>query len=238
MPPRAWLTPDSAPTGFICRRLLIPDSLEYLAIVCGCLDLLTFPGNYEQFGTATPEETAAVYQIMFDDFSLNGSCRMIGEIIPYAGTVSPDSRWLLCDGASLLRADYPDLFAVIGTAYGTTDGSHFSLPDLQGRSPVGSGMGTGLSTRTIGDSYGEETHTLTTAESPTHTHTDSGHSHVEGAATPSVGAAITGVPVPSAIPSAGVTGTGSANLVNSGGDGAHNNIPPSLAITYLIVALP
>lgn len=238
MPARAWLTPDSAPTGFICRRLLIPDSLEYVAIVAGCLDLLTFPHNYEQFGTATPKETAAAFQIMFDDFSLKGSCRMVGEIIPYAGAVSPDIRWLECDGSSLLRADYPDLWAVIGATYGAVDGTHFNLPDLKGRAAAGSGAGTGITARAVGDAYGEETHTLTTTELPAHTHTDSGHSHAESTASPSVGAAITGVPVPSAIPGVGVTGSASANLNNTGGDNPHNNLQPTLTILYLIVALP
>ena len=163
---------------------------------------------------------------------------MIGEIIAYAGSASPDARWLFCDGSSLLRADYPDLFAVIGVAYGASDGTHFNLPDLRGRVPMAAGAGAGLSARSIGDAIGEETHTLTSAEVPSHSHVDSGHTHSEIVATPSIGAAITGVPVPSAIPGVGVTGLGVANLSSSGGDGAHNNIQPSLAINFLIVALP
>lgn len=163
---------------------------------------------------------------------------MIGEIIAYAGSTSPDARWLPCDGSSLLRADYPDLYAVVGTAYGAVDGSHFNLPDMRGRTAVAAGTGTGLSARGIGDSFGEETHTLITSETPSHSHSDSGHSHSEIIATPSIGAAITGVPVPSAVPGVGVTGTGFAAISATGGDGAHNNLQPSLVINYLIVALP
>jgi len=103
---------------------------------------------------------------------------------------------------------------------------------------MAAGAGAGLSARSIGDAIGEETHTLTSAEVPSHSHVDSGHTHSEIVATPSIGAAITGVPVPSAIPGVGVTGLGVANLSSSGGDGAHNNIQPSLAINFLIVALP
>lgn len=234
----AWLTPESAPADYICRRVFIPNSVDWIAIVSGCLLDLIYPYNFEQYGTATPAETAAIFAVMFDEYSLDGMCRMIGEIIPYAGATSPDLRWLACDGASLLRADYPDLFAVIGASYGAADGSHFNLPDLQGRTIVGTGSGTGLTPRAIGDLFGQETHTLTTAEIAGHSHIDAGHSHVEGTAAPSLGAAIVGVPVPSAIPSAGVTGSGSANIGAAGGDGAHNNIQPSVAITYLIVALP
>jgi microcystin-dependent protein len=206
----AWLTPDTPASGFICRRLLIPNSVEFLAIVKGALLPLIYTRNFESFGTLTPAQTAAYFQDMFADFSraTDRTCRMIGELIPYAGSTLPDPNWLFCDGASLLRADYPDLFAVVGTAYGAVDGSHFNLPDMRGRTALGSGTGSGLSTRVLGDSFGEEAHTLTIAELAAHTHTDSGHTHVEGTAAPAVGAAIVGVPIPSAVPAAGVTGSG------------------------------
>lgn len=63
-----------------------------------------------------------------------------GVINPFAGTVAP-SNWLLCDGASLLRTDYPRLFAVIGTTFGAADGTHFNVPDLRSRAPIGVGTG-------------------------------------------------------------------------------------------------
>jgi microcystin-dependent protein len=157
---------------------------------------------------------------------------MIGELIAYAGASSPlPSQWLVCDGSSVLRADYPDLFTVIGTAYGASDVSHFNLPDLRGNVLIGQGAG-----YTLANLVGEATHTLTVSETPSHSHTDVGHVHTEISAIASVGAAITGVPVPSAIPSVGVTGSGNASLTSTGGDGAHNNVQPSMPITYLIVA--
>lgn len=64
-----------------------------------------------------------------------------GSLLPYAGPTAPDG-WLLCNGASLLRASYPDLFDIIGTAYGSADGTHFTLPDMRGRMPFGSGART------------------------------------------------------------------------------------------------
>lgn len=163
---------------------------------------------------------------------------MVGEIICYAGPTSPDSKWLSCDGSSLVRADYPDLFAILGTAFGSVDGTHFNIPDLRGRVGVGIGTGTGLSSYSLGDVAGEETHTLTTPETPSHSHTDTGHSHTEISATPSIGAAVTGVPVPSAVPGVAVTGTGFAGITSTGGDGSHNNLQPLVALNYLIVALP
>jgi len=234
----AWLTPDVPPADTLCRVLVIPNQTDWLAIVAGALEPLTHDVNFEQFGTATPEQTADIYRDMFDAFSFNlGVCRVIGEIICFAGTTSPDPKWLFCDGSSLVRADYPDLFAVIGTTYGAIDGTHFNIPDTRSRVAVGSGTGTGLSTYTLGGTGGEENHTLTVPETPSHSHTDLGHTHVEGSALPSVGAAIVGVPIPSAIPTASVTGVGSANLANTGGDGGHNNLQPYLALNYLIVAL-
>jgi microcystin-dependent protein len=234
----AWLTPDAA-TGFICRRLLIPDGLDWLGIVTGALNELIYAYNFEQDGTQTPDQTAAAFQIMFDQFCLDQDqeCRMIGEIITFANDVSPNTNWLSCDGSSVLRTDYPDLFTVIGTTFGSLDGTHFSLPDLQGRVPIGDGSGSGLTPRALGDSFGEETHVLTTTELASHTHIDSGHAHTEGTAIASIGAAITGVPVPSAVPSVGVTGSGNASLTTTGSDAAHNNMQPSLALHYFIVAL-
>lgn len=239
MPTGRWLTPDTLPAATRCRALFIPDDPNCIAIVTGALELLTYSYNFEQYGTQTPEDTAARFSDMFDSFCFNqGACRVIGEVIAYAGPTSPDSlRWLLCDGSSVLRSDYPDLFAVIGTVYGSVDSTHFNLPDLQGRSPAGVGTGSGLSPVALGDVYGEETHTLTVTEMPSHSHTDTGHIHAESTAVPAIGAAIVGVPVPSAVPGIGVTGTGSAALTSTGGDGAHNTIGPRLGLNFFIVAL-
>jgi len=54
---------------------------------------------------------------------------------------------------------------------------------------------------------------------------------------PAVGAALVGVPIPSSVPGVGVTGVGNAALSSAGSDGAHNNMQPSLALNYFIVAL-
>lgn len=237
--PGQWLTPDSAPTDRVSRCIFIPDAADWIALVSGALLPLIYPSSFEQFGTATPQETADYFRTMFDNFSFAiGVCRVIGEIVIVAGSTNPNPvNWLPCDGTSVLRTSYPGLFAAIGTTYGAIDGTHFNVPDLQGRVPIGTGTGGGLSTRTLGDSFGEETHVLTTAELASHTHTDTGHIHAEGIAAPAVGAALVGVPIPSAVPAVGATGSGSASLTNTGTDTAHNNMQPSLALNYFIVAL-
>jgi len=55
----------------------------------------------------------------------------IGAIQAFGTTTTPDG-FLYCDGSSLLRSQYADLFASLGTAYGTADGDHFNLPDFRG----------------------------------------------------------------------------------------------------------
>jgi len=209
-------------------------------VVTGALNSLLFSYNWvQEAGGITPQDAAAALVDMFDAFCFDqGVCRMVGELIPYASTTSPTSRWLPCDGASVLRADFPDLFTVIGTTFGSVDSAHFNVPDLRGRVVVGVGSGSGLTTYSEGDTGGEETHTLTTAETPSHSHTDLGHTHVEGVAAPNVTTIGAGAPQPTAVPAPGLTGSGSANITSTGGDGAHENRQPYIAISWYIAALP
>ena len=101
-----------------------------------------------------------------------------GVVVDFAGA-TPPAGWLLCNGASVSRAQFPNLFAAIGTTYGSVDANSFTLPDDRSRVTVGAGQGTGLSNYALGAIGGEETHFLTTAELPVHSHnvTDNGHTH-------------------------------------------------------------
>jgi len=220
----AYLTPNVLPTGTRCGVLIYPDDDEFAANIRGALQLLTFPENFVPYGSLTPDQTAEAYVPMFDGFCLGqGVCRVIGEIIAWAGATSPDSNWLLCDGASLLRADYPDLFTVVGVTYGAVDGTHFNLPDLQGRAALGQGSGSGLTPRAVGDAGGEEDHVLSVGELASHSHT-TGNSALLGTSAPPPFDALGPNPFPA------VTG-------NTGNDDPHNNMQPFLTISYLIVAL-
>lgn len=133
------------------------------------------------------------------------------------------SQWLKCEGQIVANGDYPDLFAVIGYSFGGV-GSLFHLPDLRGLVIVGAGNGPGLTPRNLADMGGEEKHTLSSGEMPS-------HYHAEGNATPTVVTAGAGAPVPSAIPSVGITGS-------AGGSGAHNNMQPFNVLFYYIQAVP
>ena len=108
-----------------------------------------------------------------------GSSAPSGQVISFAGSTLP-TGWLPCDGSAVSRTDYAELFAAIGTTWGPGDGSlTFNVPDLQGRTVVGTGIGTGLTARTLADTGGEEAHALVLAENGPHGHTitDTGHVH-------------------------------------------------------------
>lgn len=96
-----------------------------------------------------------------------------GELKVTAGSTSPPGVWLECNGQSVLRASYPALFTAIGVTYGSVDGTHFNVPNLQDSFPVGSGASYALA------SVGGGSYTLTGTELPNHTHTvtDPGHTH-------------------------------------------------------------
>lgn len=109
--------------------------------------------------------------------------RLVGEIVPWAGTGAVPAGWLPCAGGAVNRAAYPALFAVIGTTYGAGNGSTtFNLPDLRGRVPVGVDS-TQSEFDAIGKAGGAKTHTLTAQEMPSHTHTQNAHTHTLSNAT-------------------------------------------------------
>ena len=94
-----------------------------------------------------------------------------GSVIAFAGPVAP-SGWVFCDGTSKLRTDptYARLYDVIGAIYGAVDGTHFNLPDMKGRVPLGAGQGDLLTNRVLSTKLGEESHKLINSEMPSHNH--------------------------------------------------------------------
>ena len=91
-----------------------------------------------------------------------------GSMIPYAGTSAPD-LFLMCQGQNVSRTTYANLFAIIGTTYGAGDGSTtFTLPNPNGRVPVGKAASGTFAT--LGATGGSETHTLVSGEMPVHAH--------------------------------------------------------------------
>lgn len=158
---------------------------------------------------------------------------------------SVETGWLACDGSAVSRTgETKALFEAIGTAYGAGNGTTtFNLPDLRGRSPMGSGKGEGgeesevFPERTRGAKAGRVLHKLVTAQLAKHGHTatDSGHSHSPASGT----AFFTAAGGPNNVVSgAGITAdkeadnaktaSAKANVTNteSGSGEAHPNVHP------------
>lgn len=90
----------------------------------------------------------------------------IGSIIMYGGDTAPDATWLVCNGQAVSRTGYATLFARLGTAFGSGNGSTtFNVPDMRERAPKGVG-----GTVTKGQTGGADTATLATGNLPSHTH--------------------------------------------------------------------
>lgn len=167
-----------------------------------------------------------------------------GSIMAW-GTNTPPANWLLADGSAVSRSVYSSLFAVIGTQYGTGDGTTtFNLPDLRGRVPVGRNGGT---FGTLGATGGAETHTLTSGEMPSHTHTGTtsttgAHSHqVYGKTyvnTLSWNELVSGRGSVSGSSATSTDGNHNHTFTTdaSGGGQAHNNLQPYQVVNYIIKA--
>lgn len=142
---------------------------------------------------------------------------LVGEIKPYAGSNEP-TGWLKCDGRAISRTEYSALFNVIGTTYGTGDGSTtFNLPDMRNRFPVGAGDSYALNAK-----GGANTVTLTADQMPSHRHGGiyARYSYSGG----------------SGVGLVGYNGTGFvAQYTDYQGRGqAHENRPPYIGLNFLI----
>lgn len=218
---QAWLTPDLAPETRQCWRVFVPDSEEMRAAFRGALHLLSLAYNWELFGAASPDDCAQVWKdANYETFSMaqcvsGGSAMHIGEVFWFASE-TPPSGCLVCDGSLYDTGDYPLLFSILGYGWGGT-GSNFAVPDLRGR--FIRGLNTGDSIADIG---GEETHSLTVAEMPNHTHEYDR------------GASAGGVPTVSVATVARKTGV--LQTDSSGSGLAHNNMPPYHTLVAMIQA--
>jgi microcystin-dependent protein len=93
----------------------------------------------------------------------------VGQIEAFAFGFAPRG-WAPCQGQLLPINQNQALFSLLGTTYGGDGRSTFALPDLRGRVAMGQGNGAGLTPRVIGETVGEEAHTLLSTEIPSHSH--------------------------------------------------------------------
>lgn len=151
-----------------------------------------------------------------------------GMVVMY-GLGSPPGGFLNCDGSTPLISTYPTLAALLGTTYGGNGTTTFGLPDLRGRTPVGIGTGTGggATAWTLNKQTGEETHTLSVAEMPAHTHTTQGQFGSGGEGGGDSPLYYDAAQAPLSLQAWPNTGS-------VGGGGVHNILQPSLGINFVI----
>lgn len=138
--------------------------------------------------------------------------------------------WALCNGQLLPINQNQALFSLLGTTYGGNGQTNFGLPNLQGRVPMHTGNG-----HTLGESAGEQAHTLTISELPTHIHT--------AMASPTSDNTNVAIPTGNFLasplsqtytPAAGLGAMNPTTLSNAGGSQAHLNMQPFLTLNFCI----
>lgn len=185
--------------------------------ILGAVAEMTNPENW--VGSSQEEIDYAVRESnrMVEDFKLLPFNPFpVGMIFPYGDNTAPPG-FIACDGGTLSASVYPELFAAIGYNFGGS-GDDFNVPNLLNRVALGSGADFSL-----GNTGGEQTHTLSEAEMPVHSHTIP-YTITTLVLEPGEVTALTPIPLLS------------ANTGNAGGGGAHNNLQPYQALNYVIYA--
>lgn len=138
--------------------------------------------------------------------------------------------WALCDGQLLPINQNQALFSLLGTTYGGDGRVNFGLPNLQGRVPMHMGSG-----HTLGERGGEQGHTLSISEIPTHVHVVNATSVAATANTPNN----TLLPAQSTAASlyaaaSNLQAMAPNAVANVGGSQAHLNMQPFLVLNFSI----
>jgi len=132
--------------------------------------------------------------------------------------------WALCNGQLMPINQNQALFSLLGTTFGGDGRVNFALPDLRGRTPIHVGSG-----HTLGERGGEQAHTLSISELPTHVHVVNGTSATANLTSPATaGSALLAKtnPPPLYGSPASLTAMAATSIGNVGGSQAHLNMQP------------
>jgi microcystin-dependent protein len=152
----------------------------------------------------------------------------LSEIRIFSFNFAPKG-WALCNGQLLPINQNQALFSLLGTTFGGDGRVNFALPDLRARTPIHVGSG-----HTLGERGGQESHTLSIAELPEHTHAANATSSNASAAAPSssLGYARSGSQMYGE--SANLVSMAAQAVGNVGGNQAHLNMQPFLTVSFCI----
>jgi microcystin-dependent protein len=136
--------------------------------------------------------------------------------------------WALCNGQLLPIAQNQALFSLLGTTFGGDGRVNFALPDLRSRAPIHVGSG-----HTLGERGGEQAHTLSIAELPTHVHVARA---TNAAATTNLATSnlLASVSSNLYITPTNLTSLAPSEISNVGGSQAHLNMMPFLTLNFSI----
>jgi len=232
---------------------LIQDELEYLALYDNLMIVEELPSgdqviiNKDLIRKVLPYNSGSAIQFccrlnMLDVresiYDILGPNNLIGEIRIWTSDSIPD-KWIKCDGRSLRTGDYPTLYQKIGNKFGG-DSLYFNIPNLTGRSPIGSGNFVDTSINkiySISDTGGVSMVKLTEDQIPSHGHNINVMSTRGQISSPS------NKFISDADPFDGDFGLGPSDttlnaksISKSGGDEYHENRPPYLVLDFIIKA--
>jgi microcystin-dependent protein len=136
--------------------------------------------------------------------------------------------WALCNGQLLPINQNQALFSLLGTTFGGDGRVNFALPDLRARVPIHVGSG-----HTLGERGGEQAHTLSTAELPTHNHFVNASTMASGGVDNPTGDFLGSANNLYHTP-ASLTPMNPGTITNTGGSQAHQNMQPFLTLSFCI----
>lgn len=226
--------PAPPPNDFVSRRILIPNNIEFMALVNGFVAGMLNEWRFVQTDGMTVPETMMYFNDIWAGYA-ESNAFMIGSVFPYLTGDTPQNC-LPCDGSEHLRTDYPNLYALLDAAF-IVDADTFKTPDMRGATVIGAGEAISGTEYTVGQVGGAETVALDETTLPAHTHSDTGHFHTSDTTVPSP-TLVGEIPSPlggsTSVPT--VTGTASANITSTGGGEDHPNMQPFVAIKYAVMA--